>query len=88
MRSNYSIVKGICFILFVCICYKIYKLYTLENFSTRLQDGRSRNKYHPVNLRARFRKWKRTKPFHGKIKKVKRLVNETMWNITGKRKTF
>ena len=94
MRNNYSVVKVLSLLLIFKFLYEIYKFYqfytlrSVENFSTRLQDGRSRNKFHPVNIRARFRKWKRTKPFHGKIKQGKRLANEILWKITGNRKTF
>lgn len=94
MRNNYPAIKVLSLLLIFKFLYEIYKFYqfytlrTVENFSTILQDGRSRNKFHPVNIRARFRKWKRTKPFHGKINKVKKIVNKIMWNITGNRKTF
>ena len=78
----------LCVIVILYICYKIYNLYSIENFSTRLQDGRSRNRLHPVNIRARYRKWKRTKPFNKSINKIKKILNYTIWQLSGRRKTF
>ena len=88
MSINKTITMFLCLLVILYVSYKIYALSTLENFSTRLQDGRSRNSMHPVNIRARYRKWKRTKPFNKSINKIKKILNYTIWQLLGRRKTF
>jgi len=92
MGKSKTLLKFIIGIIIACIiAYIIYKICifsTLENFSTRLQDGRSTHRLHPVNIRARWRKWKRTKPFNKQKNVIKRYLNNMIWSITGKRQYF
>lgn len=80
--------KYICCFFFILVVYVYYKMYYIrENFTTKLRDG-PQNRFHPIRLRARGRRWMRGKQYNDTINKTKSFANSMLWNTVGIKNYF